>query len=96
MDEYIGLDVAAHHHVVLHALAKRADRSDSRASVHGKFPSLKGTPWSDAGLASPKASEYHATLRPGAPPAQRFRPSRRSSPGAQGADSALDFGANVL
>jgi hypothetical protein len=32
---------AAHHHVVLHALAQRADRSVSRIGSHGKFLSLK-------------------------------------------------------
>ena len=64
---------APHQHVLLHALAKRRDRSIGRQGSHGKFLSLKGTPWSDRGLYPLKAYEYRAISEPGDPPAKRVR-----------------------
>jgi hypothetical protein len=64
---------APHQHVLLHALAKRRDRSVGRQGSHGKFLSLKGTSWSDRNLYLPRASECHAMSEPGDPPAKQVR-----------------------
>lgn len=62
---------APHQHVLLHALAKRCDRSVGRQDSHGKFLSLKGTPWSDRGFYPLKAYECRAISEPGDPHAKR-------------------------
>lgn len=53
---------ASYQYVLLHALAKRRDRSIGRQGSHGKFLSLKGTPWSDRTLYLPRAENNHAYL----------------------------------
>ena len=50
-----------HHHVMLHALPQRVDRSGCRDGIHDKFLSLKGTPCSEREAAPPKSNIYRPT-----------------------------------